>query len=300
LNIAQLVEGEHLQPPAVTVIGEVVNLRGQLNWFEQQPLFGKRIVLTQRRDLQRELAQALRDSGAEVWEIPASQCVSRPDPDLLARSLAKLTTYDWIIFSNPYAVDHFLQHLLAAHGDLRALGPAKIGTFGPVTAARLQAWHLKPTVAPSHHQSAVILQAILGAGEIEGRKFLLVRGEAATENLPEALRQHGARVEVLPIFAIEPAQTLSEETEKFTQEGADWIVFASGSSLEHFHKRFDLPAALKRFPQTRIAIANSAIQGALAKLGLKPSVIGQPNDVQRLVNGILKAETKSSKSKPNA
>ena len=37
LNIAELVERERLRAPAVIVIGEVVRLREQLEWFQQSP-----------------------------------------------------------------------------------------------------------------------------------------------------------------------------------------------------------------------------------------------------------------------
>ncbi|MFQ5839538.1 MAG: uroporphyrinogen-III C-methyltransferase, partial [Candidatus Methylomirabilales bacterium] len=35
-----------IRPPAITVVGEVVRLRDILNWFEQKPLFRRRIVVT--------------------------------------------------------------------------------------------------------------------------------------------------------------------------------------------------------------------------------------------------------------
>jgi uroporphyrinogen-III synthase len=76
---------------------------------------------------------------------------------------------------------------------------------------------------------------------------------------------------------------------RLAEEGADWIVFASGMAIEHFHARFDLPKLMARFPGTRLAIANVSIKWALDKLRLKPAVIAQSNDVENLVNAITKA-----------
>lgn len=302
LNIANLVELENLQPPAVTVIGDVVNLRTQLNWFEQQPLFGKRIVLTQRSNLQRALAQALTEKGAEVFEIPASQCLSNADSALTDTTLARLNSYDWILFTNPVTIDLFLTRLLRTHGDLRALGPARLGTYGPMTAEKLQAWHLKPCAVPADHKTALILDAVLKSGSVTGLKFLIVSGEGATEKVPEGLRELGAQVDVLPIYTLEPeVRTGATELKRFNQQGADWIVFASRVAIEHFHKRFDLRAILKSFPQTRIAVASSAIKEALEKLGLAPSVIAEPGDVQGLVNKIIiKTEIETGELKASA
>ena len=79
-TIAELAGRAGISPPAVTIIGEVVNLREQLNWFEQRPLFGRRVAVTQRLDLARPLVAALRERGAEALEVPATRWVpaSRP------------------------------------------------------------------------------------------------------------------------------------------------------------------------------------------------------------------------------
>src|SRR4051812_26258328 len=48
-NVAERVAAEGFAAPAIVVFGEVVNLRKELNWFEDRPLFGKRIVVTRTR-----------------------------------------------------------------------------------------------------------------------------------------------------------------------------------------------------------------------------------------------------------
>ena len=52
-----------IAPPAITVVGEVVSLRDQLNWFERLPLFGKRIVITRTREQASVLREALSRAG---------------------------------------------------------------------------------------------------------------------------------------------------------------------------------------------------------------------------------------------
>ena len=48
-TIAALAAKEKIIPPALTIIGDVVKLREKLNWFEERPLFGQRIVVTRAR-----------------------------------------------------------------------------------------------------------------------------------------------------------------------------------------------------------------------------------------------------------
>ncbi len=74
-TIADVAEAAHFQPPAVTIIGEVVKLRGKLNWFEKRPLFGQRIVVTRTREQASQLSRQLRELSAEVLEIPTIKIV---------------------------------------------------------------------------------------------------------------------------------------------------------------------------------------------------------------------------------
>src|SRR4030095_1371659 len=58
-TIADRVKETQFTAPAVTVIGDVVKLRDQLNWFERRPLFGQRIVVTRTREQASELSRQL-------------------------------------------------------------------------------------------------------------------------------------------------------------------------------------------------------------------------------------------------
>ncbi len=65
-TIAALAAGEKISPPVLTIIGDVVKLRGKLNWFEQRPLFGQRIVVTRRPEQAGSFAHRLAELGADV------------------------------------------------------------------------------------------------------------------------------------------------------------------------------------------------------------------------------------------
>jgi uroporphyrinogen III methyltransferase / synthase len=69
-TIAEVAEKAGFKPPGLTVIGEVVRLRGKLNWFEKRPLFGRRIVVTRTRAQAGQLTRLLLERGADVLEIP--------------------------------------------------------------------------------------------------------------------------------------------------------------------------------------------------------------------------------------
>src|SRR4030042_1198143 len=63
-NIAGKAKKENFEPPSVIVVGEVVGLREKLRWFDNLPLFGKRILVTRAEHQAKELSQLLLSRGA--------------------------------------------------------------------------------------------------------------------------------------------------------------------------------------------------------------------------------------------
>ncbi|MCX6912689.1 MAG: uroporphyrinogen-III C-methyltransferase [Verrucomicrobia bacterium] len=290
-TIAELTSQTGIAPPAVTVIGEVVDLRQKLSWFEKRPLFGRRVAVTQRSDLARPLVAALHDRGAEVLEVPATRWVPHPERAELDKALAQLRSYDWILFTNPQGIDFFFERLLEVHHDLRQLGPARLGAYGPRVGQRLRDWHLQPAAVAADHKTPLIIEAITKCGSVCGQRFLVLRGDNACEKVPEALEALGAVVDIVSCYSTIPeTEDLTSGAAALVEGGADWIVFASGLAIEHFHERFDLPRLMARFPHTRLALASDSIQRALEKLGLQASAIAQPNDVEALLNAMILAE----------
>jgi uroporphyrinogen III methyltransferase/synthase len=231
-------------------------------------------------------------AGSEIGERGETSNIQSARPGL-DRALAHLDSYDWLLFTNPQGIDFFFERFFQVHHDLRQLGPARLGAYGPRTGQRLREWHLQPAAVAADHKTPLITEAIAKCGSVHGTRFLVLRGDVAYEKVPEALEALGAVVDVVPCYAVVPEkEDLTGGATALLEQGADWIVFASGLAIEHFHERFDLPGLLEQFPGTRLAIASDTIRWALAKLGLAPSVIARPNDVEDLVNAIIRTESK--------
>jgi uroporphyrinogen III methyltransferase/synthase len=276
---------------AVTVIGEVAGLRHVLNWAERRPLAGRRVVVTQRADLARPLVGALRERGAIVLEVPATRMLPHPDAAPLERALAQLGAYDWILFSNPLCVELFFERFFQTRRDLRQLGPVRLGAYGPRTGRKLRAWRLEPAAVAADHKTHLILEAFHQSGSVSGQRPLILREENAYEQVPEALVAEGAEVDAVACYvARAETRDASGGAAALLAEGVDWITFASGLAIEHFHGRFDLPRLLGRFPGARLALASGTVTWALERLGLRASAIGRPDDGEALAEAIVAAE----------
>ena len=286
-TIADLVAKKKFAAPAVTVIGGVVKLRKQLNWFEQRPLFGRRIVVTRTREQASELSRQLLELGADVLEIPTIKIVLTERREPLLDAIVGLNSYDWLVFTSPNGVTMFFASFFKAFEDLRDIGGVKIAAVGPATAAKLKELHLKVDLMPEEYVATAITKAFTKFESIENLKFLLLRAEVANAELPEALTALGAIVDDVACYRTVPeTEDLNGAAARLTEAGADWITFTSSSTVENFHARFPLPELLQKFPQTRLASIGPETTKALAALGLEPAVEAKPHTIAGLVKAL--------------
>ena len=113
-DIVERVQESGLKPPAITVVGEVVRLREELNWFEVRPLFGRRIVVTRAREQASDFSSLLHDLGASCIEFPTIEIAPPPSWAPLDEALGHLSTYDWVIFTSVNGVRFFMDRLWSA------------------------------------------------------------------------------------------------------------------------------------------------------------------------------------------
>ncbi|CAI3218270.1 uroporphyrinogen-III C-methyltransferase [Desulfovibrio legallii] len=256
--------------PSVIVVGKVAGLRGTLNWFENRPLFGRRIVVTRAREQASGLAQSLTSLGAEVIQCPTIEIRPLEDYAALDAALANLAEYHWIIFTSVNGVRHFWQRLAVVGKDSRALGGCRVAAIGPATAEALRGRGIAPDFVPQRYVAEGVLEGLLAreGGAVAGKRFLLPRAAKAREVLPEELRKAGAVVDVLPAYVTVPADHNREAVLRCLEEGhLDCVTFGSSSTVENFLAL--IPAAtLKAHPEVQLAAIGPVTARTLAAHGL--------------------------------
>ncbi|MCX6914608.1 MAG: uroporphyrinogen-III C-methyltransferase [Verrucomicrobia bacterium] len=289
--IAGVAARERIGPPAVAVIGNVVKLRGKLNWFERRPLFGQRIVVTRAREQAGQLSRRLLDHGAQVLEVPTIKLEPPTRREEIVDALLELNSYDWLVFTSPNGVTKFFEYFFKRFHDMRDLGGARIAAVGPATANKLKELHLQVDLMPDEALAVEIAEAFAKFETIENLKICLLRAEVANRELPEALEALGAIVDDVACYRTVPeTEDATGAAASLLEQGADWVAFTSGSTVVHFHARFDLPALLQKFPQLKIAAIGPETSKALAVLGLQPTVEAKQHTIDGLVAALLAAQ----------
>lgn len=289
-TIGALMAKTRFAPPSVAVIGDVVKLRTKLNWFEHRPLFGQRIVVTRARAQARPLVKQLNDLGANVLEIPVIKTALPTNREDIVDALLELNAYDWLVFTSPNGVTAFFDLFFKRFQDLRDLGGVRLAAVGPATAAKLRDLHLQVDLMPEEALGAQIAKEFAKFESMENLRVCLLRAEVANPDLPKALEELGAIVDDVAVYrTVAETDDPADTGQELQQAGADWITFTSGSTVEHFHARFNLPELLKKFPDMKLATIGPETSKALAALGLVPAVEARDHTAEGLVEALLKA-----------
>lgn len=287
-TIAALAEARGLKAPAIFIIGEVVQLRAELNWFEQRPLFGQRIVVTRTRTQASALTAKLQLLGADVLEIPTIRIIPRPWTETYP--IADIANrFDWLIFTSPNAVEIFFDQFISLFGDVRRLGAIKIAAVGPATSAKIRAHHLKVDKQPTQFTTADLAQAFLPS-EIAGQRFCLAHGNRSDPLLLNYLQCAQGHVEEWIIYdTVAETEDLTGSRARFMEEGADWIAFTSGSTAEHWHELHLSPPSSGRM--VRHVSIGPVTSRAMSRLGLTIDLEASPHTIDGLINALLHATT---------
>ena len=222
-----------IKPPAMLVVGDVVRLREKLEWFERLPLFGQRILITRPREQADELAAPLRALGAETLELPAIAIEDPEDFRPLDRAIRVLRSYHWVIFTSANGVRRLLSRMQTLKADVRDMARAKLCAIGPATAAELRRNCLQVDVVPKEYVAEGVVAA-LARKPVRGQRILIPRARVARDVLPEALRQRGAKVEVVEAYrSVLPPASAERARVIFERHKPTLMTFTSSSAAHN-------------------------------------------------------------------
>ena len=287
---AEDVQQAGLKPPAIFIVGEVVKLRGKLQWFDklsQKPFFGKTVLVTRARSQASKLTACLEELGARVIEKPAIAIAASDDGyAAVDAAIAKLDSYQWLIFTSTNGVERFMQRLFAAGKDVRALGYAKVAAIGQTTAKKLQSYGIRADVVPQEFRAEGILESLKGKLPPHA-KILLPRAAVAREILPEKLREQGAEVDVVPVYQTVMAETSEEERAALREElenGAiDFVTFTSSSTVVNLVK---LLGGIEPLKGVKTACIGPVTAETARKHGIEPAIVASRYTIEGLVEAM--------------
>lgn len=235
-TIAKRASAADFKAPAIIVVGAVAALREQLAWYEPGPLAGLTIAVTRMRSQAGGLAARLRALGASVLELPVIDLAPPPSYVAADACIARLKEYRFIVFTSANGVNAFFGRLALAGLDSRALACSLVVAVGPATAAELEGRGIDADFVPAEFRAEAVAGQLVEAGLSEGDRVLVPQALKAREVLTRMLREHGARVDVAPVYCtVLPSHASAQSALLHMVAGkVDAVTFTSSSTVRNF------------------------------------------------------------------
>lgn len=286
-NISRKVKETAFKPPAVIIVGDVVNLRPQLNWVENKPLFGKKVVVTRARAQASRLVEAINELGGEAIEFPSIVIQKEENLSSLYNAFEHLDSYNWIIFTSVNAVDIFFAELRKQELDIRSLYGSNICAIGPATCKSLEKRGLKVEFIPEEYRAEGILQELEDRVK-KGEWVLLPRARGARAVLPDTLRQWGVHVNEVILYEAVPAGRVSKARINDILEGrVDYLTFTSSSTVRNFVKMIGRDNVLRVNNKVKVAGIGPVTAETARSLGFAVDIMAEVYTIDGLLKAII-------------
>lgn len=265
-----------VEAPAAVVVGDVAGLA--LGWFEQRPLFGRRVVVTRAREQASELRARLEALGAETVELPV---IAIGPVDF---ELPDLRSYRWLVFTSANGVEAFFDRGLGPRGaDARSLAGLRVAAIGPGTAERLERRGIVADLVPPRFVAESLLEAF-PAPEVAGERVLIPRATVARDVLAEGLAGRGYAVDVLPVYETVLGAPDPDAVEAVRQGKVDAITFTSSSTVTNLIRAV---GALPE-PQPLVVAIGPVTAEAAADAGLRVDAVADVHTVDGLIDALVR------------
>ncbi len=276
-----------MAPPAVTVVGDVVDLRTTLSWFETKPLFGWRVLVPRTKEQAGSLSARLRGYGAVPEEVPTISVEPPRNPQQMDKAIRGLVEgrYEWIAFTSVNAVKAVREKFDEYGLDARAFSGLKIAAVGERTAAAIEAWGLRADLVPTGEQSARgLLEEWPPYDEVLDpiNRVFLPRADIATETLVAGLVELGWEADDVTAYRTVRATPPPAPTREAIKTGKfDAVVFTSSSTVRNL-----VGIAGKPHASTVIAVIGPATAKTAEEHGLRVDVLAASPSVEVLVDAL--------------
>jgi uroporphyrinogen III methyltransferase/synthase len=302
-DVAKLVREKDIKPPAVMVVGEVVNLRRELKWYEEKPMFGQRILITREHSSGFE---PLEELGAEIILFPTVDIVPPESLADLDRSIDAITTYDWLIFTSANGVKYFFKRIFEKDLDIRELKGIKICAIGAKTAGEVGKYGLRVDLVPEEFRAEGLIKAFQKSSKfkvqgsannehgtrniepLKGMKFLLPRAEKAREIFPEKVRQLGGMIDVPVAYRAVKPELHGKRLKRFLKEGRITVAaFTSAATFTNFREIMGEDAD-ELLRDVAIAVIGPVTAKAIEEAGRKVDIMPKEATIEAMVEEISK------------
>ena len=272
-NILELVEKNKILPPAITIIGEVVELRENFKWFKND-ILAKKILVTRDKKQAKEMSDNISKRGAIPVELPFIEIEN------LKIDLESLKKYKAILFNSPNGVNAFFENLK----DIRILSNIKIGAVGVKTKEVLENYKIIPDFIPEEYLVDRLAEEVVKFTN-ENDNILIVTSDISPCNIEKYNSLYKRNYEKVVAYN---TKKIKVDREKIIEalKDIDIITFLSSSTVEAFYESLDGDFFI--LGDKKIASIGPMTSETIKRLGMKVSYEAEKYTADGLLDIIFK------------
>ena len=281
-TIIEIVRENNVKAPVIIIIGEVVNLREKMKWFENMPLFGKNILVTRNRDKQEEITSKIIELGGQAINIPFINI------EYLDFEMPDLSKYSTLLFNRLNSVIGFMRKIK----DMRVLGHLKIGVVGKKTDEEMKKYRIIPDFYPKEYTVEKLAAESVNFTE-EGENVLFIVSNISPVNEEKYTELYKRNYDKLVVYNTHKLKIDSGKAEKYAKE-SDILMFLSSSTFESFADSINLSEniEMKEILSGKIlASIGPVTTKTIEKYGLKVGIEAEEYTEKGLLKAILDKTT---------
>jgi len=286
-DVAEKARKQGFKAPAVIIVGDVVNLRSKLRWFDARPLFGKRILVTRATDQAGVFSRSLEWFGALVLECPTIVVTPPESFGALDEEIRALMSYDWVIFTSVNGVQYFFARLAELGLDSRALGSCRIAAIGSKTAEVLASHGIRPDLLPSGFHAEGLVEKFAGVA-VAGQKVLYPKADRARDVIPRGLADLGMEVVAPVAYRTAMPESISAETlEALEARQVDCVTFTSSSTVTNLAALVGENRLIHLLQGVTVASIGPVTSATCRELGLQVVIEPEKSTIDALTEEIV-------------
>jgi len=286
-EITAVAKNAKLSGPGIVVVGDVIDQREKLDWFEVKSLIGWRVLIPRTQDNTGEAISILRGYGSVPLEVPTISVEPPRTPQQIDRAIHGLVSgrFEWIGFTSVNAVRAIREKLVEYGLDARSFAGLKVAAVGEQAIEALIEFGVRPDLVPQgDHTTSSLLEEWPPYDSLTDpiNRVFLPRADIATDTLAAGLAELGWEVEDVTAYrTVRAAPPAAEIREAIKTGGFDAVLFTSSSTVRNL-----VGIAGKPHHTTVVACIGPQTAKAAEEHGLRVDVMPQDSTVIALIEAL--------------
>lgn len=285
-ELPEFIIENNIKPPTIFIIGPTIHFKNELNWFENLPLFSKKIVTTRATDQAQSLFNLLKDNGAEVLSCSVIK-TELTKVDFKLYDFFNSYKYEWIIFTSENGVRYFFKNLELQGLDSRILADSKLAAIGSSTEKKLKEFGIIADFVPSKFTSHSLMEEFPLKYEIKNKSILRIKGNFQNDLVFDKLQDLKANVIPLEVYKTSKDQPDEKTLELIKNNKIDAFLFTSTSTVMNFLNLFGENTAKNILNHSNVFSIGPTTAEFLKEMKIENVIVSEIHTIEGLVQTLI-------------